>query len=330
MIVFENVTLGYDLNAPVLNNINLRIDNGDKIGLLGRNGNGKSTLAKGIAGRLEKFFGEVNFTSKLRIGYFAQHQLDELEPELNAIEHLLKLDTEATPLKIRGRLGGVGLLQEKQTTKIKYLSGGEKARLTLAIIIYTDPHVLILDEPTNHLDINARDALVSALNDFDGAVILISHDQELLNGCVDDFFLIDDGKVARFDGDLDDYRRWLLNITGETQRRENNKNNHTGNRSLEKVNRKEKRQAAAEVRNATSKLRKRAAEVEAELAKLVEKRIMIINKLGDQKTYSLSHEDLDSLFIEKGTLDKKIQQYEENWLELEEEIEQSFSELRIK
>ncbi|MBO90925.1 MAG: glycosyl transferase family 1, partial [Rhodospirillaceae bacterium] len=330
LIVFENVTLGYDLNAPVLNNINLRIDNGDKIGLLGRNGNGKSTLAKGIAGRLEKFFGEVNFTSKLRIGYFAQHQLDELEPELNAIEHLLKLDTAATPLKIRGRLGGVGLLQEKQTTKIKYLSGGEKARLTLAIIIYTDPHVLILDEPTNHLDINARDALVSALNDFDGAVILISHDQELLNGCVDDFFLIDDGKVARFDGDLDDYRRWLLNITGETQRRENNKNNHTGNRSLEKVNRKEKRQAAAEVRNATSKLRKRAAEVEAELAKLVEKRIMIINKLGDQKTYSLSHEDLDSLFIEKGTLDKKIQQYEENWLELEEEIEQSFSELRIK
>ncbi|MEC7807029.1 MAG: ABC-F family ATP-binding cassette domain-containing protein [Pseudomonadota bacterium] len=330
LIVFENVTLGYDLNAPVLNNINLRIDNGDKIGLLGRNGNGKSTLAKGIAGRLEKFFGEVNFTSKLRIGYFAQHQLDELEPELNAIEHLLKLDTEATPLKIRSRLGGVGLLQEKQTTKIKYLSGGEKARLTLAIIIYTDPHVLILDEPTNHLDINARDALVSALNDFDGAVILISHDQELLNGCVDDFFLIDDGKVARFDGDLDDYRRWLLNITGETQRRENNKNNHTGNRSLEKANRKEKRQAAAEVRNATSKLRKRAAEVEAELAKLVEKRIMIINKLGDQKTYSLSHEDLDSLFIEKGTLDKKIQQYEENWLELEEEIEQSFSELRIK
>ena len=210
------------------------------------------------------------------------------------------------------------------------LSGGERRRVALCKLLLEAPEMLLLDEPTNHLDINARDALVSALNDFDGAVILISHDQELLNGCVDDFFLIDDGEVARFDGDLDDYRRWLLNITGETQRRENNKNNHTGNRSLEKVNRKEKRQAAAEVRNATSKLRKRAAEVEAELAKLVEKRIMIINKLGDQKTYSLSHEDLDSLFIEKGTLDKKIQQYEENWLELEEEIEQSFSELRIK
>ena len=190
LIVFENVSLGYDRSSPVLTHFNLRIDNADKIGLLGRNGNGKSTLAKGIAGKLVQFSGEVSFSSKLRIGYFAQHQLDELEPELNAIEHLLEIDPEATSLKLRNRLGGVGLVQEKQTTKIKHLSGGEKARLTLAIIIYKDPHVLILDEPTNHLDIAARDALVSALNEFNGTVILISHDQQLLAGCVDEFFLL--------------------------------------------------------------------------------------------------------------------------------------------
>ena len=187
LIVFENVSLGYDRSSPVLAHLNLRIDSGDKIGLLGRNGNGKSTLAKGIAGKLVQFSGEVSFSSKLKIGYFAQHQLDELEPELNAIEHLLEIDPEATSLKLRNRLGGVGLVQEKQTTKIKHLSGGEKARLTLAIIIYKDPHVLILDEPTNHLDIAARDALVSALNEFNGTVILISHDQQLLAGCVDEF-----------------------------------------------------------------------------------------------------------------------------------------------
>ncbi len=328
LIVFENVSLGYDQSSPVLTHLNLRIDTADKIGLLGRNGNGKSTLAKGIAGKLMQFSGEVSFSSKLRIGYFAQHQLDELEPELNAIEHLLQIDPEATSLKLRNRLGGVGLVQEKQTTEIKYLSGGEKARLTLAIIIYKDPHVLILDEPTNHLDIAARDALVSALNEFNGAVILISHDQQLLAGCVDEFFLVDQGAVTRFDGDLDDYKKWLLDKPkGKTK--PNNNQENTEFTMTQKVNRKEQRQAAAELRKATQKMRKKAASLEVELSELVEKRQMIITELGDQKTYTVKKDELESLFVQKDVLDKKIQRCEQDWLELEEEIEKSSLSLGI-
>ena len=328
LIVFENVSLGYDRSSPVLTDLNLRIDSGDKIGLLGRNGNGKSTLAKGIAGKLVQFSGEVNFSSKLKIGYFAQHQLDELELELNAIEHLLEIDPEATSLKLRNRLGGVGLVQEKQTTKIKHLSGGEKARLTLAIIIYKDPHVLILDEPTNHLDIAARDALVSALNEFNGTVILISHDQQLLAGCVDEFFLVDQGEVLRFDGDLDDYKKWLLEKPKEKTKPDNNQDNKEFTRP-QKVNRKEQRQAAAELRKATQKMRKKAASLEVELLELVEKRQMIITELGDQKTYTVKKNELESLFVQKDVLDKKIKQCEQDWLELEEEIEKSSLSLGI-
>ena len=328
LIVFENVSLGYDRSSPVLTHLNLRIDNADKIGLLGRNGNGKSTLAKGIAGKLVQFSGEVSFSSKLRIGYFAQHQLDELEPELNAIEHLLEIDPEATSLKLRNRLGGVGLVQEKQTTKIKHLSGGEKARLTLAIIIYKDPHVLILDEPTNHLDIAARDALVSALNEFNGTVILISHDQQLLAGCVDEFFLVDQGEVTHFDGDLDDYKKWLLEKPKEKTKPDNYQDNKEFTRP-QKVNRKEQRQAAAELRKATQKMRKKAASLEVELLELVEKRQMIITELGDQKTYTVKKNELESLFVQKDVLDKKIQQCEQDWLELEEEIEKSSLSLGI-
>ena len=320
LIVFENVSLGYDRSSPGLAHLNLRIDSGDKIGLLGRNGNGKSTFAKGIAGKLVQFSGEVSFSSKLKIGYFAQHQLDGLEPELNAIEHLLEIDPEATSLKLRNRLGGVGLVQEKQTTKIKHLSGGEKARLTLAIIIYKDPHVLILDEPTNHLDIAARDALVSALNEFNGTVILISHDQQLLAGCVDEFFLVEQGEVTRFDGDLDDYKKWLLEKPKEKTKPDNNQDNTESTRP-QKVNRKEQRQAAAELRKATQKMRKKAASLEVELSELVEKRQMIITELGDQKTYTVKKNELESLFVQKDVLDKKIQQCEQDWLELEEEIE---------
>tara|TARA_B100000989_G_scaffold165641_1_gene123818 strand:- start:46 stop:1971 length:1926 start_codon:yes stop_codon:yes gene_type:complete len=328
LIILENVSLGYNRSSPVLTHLNLRIDSGNKIGLLGRNGNGKSTLAKGIAGKLVRFSGEVNFSSKLKIGYFAQHQLDELEPELNAIEHLLEIDPEATSLKLRNRLGGVGLVKEKQTTKIKHLSGGEKARLTLAIIIYKDPHLLILDEPTNHLDIAARDALVSALNEFNGTVILISHDQQLLAGCVDEFFLVDQGDVTRFDGDLDDYKKWLLEKPKEKNKQDNNQNN-TEFTGPQKVNRKEQRKAAAELRKVTQKMRIKAASLDVELSKLVEKRQLIITKLGDQKTYTVKKNELESLFVQKNVLDKKIRQCEQDWLELEEEIEKSSLSLGI-
>ena len=328
LIILENVSLGYNRSSPVLTHLNLRIDSGNKIGLLGRNGNGKSTLAKGIAGKLVRFSGEVNFSSKLKIGYFAQHQLDELEPELNAIEHLLEIDPEATSLKLRNRLGGVGLVKEKQTTKIKHLSGGEKARLTLAIIIYKDPHLLILDEPTNHLDIAARDALVSALNEFNGTVILISHDQQLLAGCVDEFFLVDQGDVTRFDGDLDDYKKWLLEKPKEKNKLDNNHDN-TEFTGPQKVNRKEQRKAAAELRKVTQKMRIKAASLDVELSKLVEKRQLIITKLGDQKTYTVKKNELESLFVQKNVLDKKIRQCEQDWLELEEEIENSSLSLGI-
>jgi len=188
--------------------------------------------------------------------------------------------------------------------------------------------VLILDEPTNHLDIAARDALVSALNEFNGAVILISHDQQLLAGCVDEFFLVDQGAVTRFDGDLDDYKKWLLDKPkGKTK--PNNNQENTEFTMTQKVNRKEQRQAAAELRKATQKMRKKAASLEVELSELVEKRQMIITELGDQKTYTVKKDELESLFVQKDVLDKKIQRCEQDWLELEEEIEKSSLSLGI-
>ena len=210
IIAMENISAGYEPGKPVLRNISLRIDNDDRIALLGSNGNGKSTLSKILAERLAPQAGDITRASKLKIGYFAQHQLDELHLNESAYDHVRELMPRATEAQIRARAGGIGFSADKADTPVSKLSGGEKARLLLGLATFDHPHLIILDEPTNHLDIDSRAALVEAINEFPGAVILVSHDRYLLEACVDRLWLVENGTVAPFEGDLEQYRRMVL------------------------------------------------------------------------------------------------------------------------
>jgi ATP-binding cassette subfamily F protein 3 len=198
---------------PVLSHIALRLDSDDRIALLGSNGNGKSTLAKLIAGRLKPLSGEMVLARKLVAGYFAQHQLDELDAEKSALETLWAHRPLFDLTTARTRLGGFGFSGDKAETKVSSLSGGERARLLLAIATLDKPNLLILDEPTNHLDIDAREELLAALNDYEGAVVLISHDRRLIEGCADRLLLVANGRATPYDGD--DYRRLVLSASAE-------------------------------------------------------------------------------------------------------------------
>ncbi len=210
IVAMEGVSVGYDGRA-VLRKLSLRIDQDDRIALLGRNGQGKSTLSKLLAERLPAMEGKLTRSSKLRIGYFAQHQVDELDLAETPLAHIRRLRPDEGQARLRARLAGFGLMEAQAETKVGQLSGGQKARLSLLLATIDAPHLLILDEPTNHLDIESREALTEALNDYTGAVVLVSHDMHLLGLVADRLWLVRDGAVAPYDGDLDDYRRFLLN-----------------------------------------------------------------------------------------------------------------------
>ena len=210
LITMHRASVGYELGKPILSHLSLRFDPDDRIALLGKNGNGKSTLAKLLAAKLAPMGGELVRARKLVPGYFAQHQLEELNGALTPIETLSHLRPKLTMEQLRTQLGGFGFSSDKAMTKVMSLSGGERARLMLALATLDKPNMLILDEPTNHLDIDARTELLNALNDFDGAVILVSHDRRLLEATADRLLLVAGGRVEPFDGDLDDYRRFLL------------------------------------------------------------------------------------------------------------------------
>ncbi len=214
IIAVDNVSVGYDVSAPVLNRVTLRIDNDDRIALLGSNGNGKSTLVKLLAKRLEPFSGTVTRADKLTIAYFAQHQLDELNEDGSPYDHVRKLMPDAPESQIRARAGAIGFSGKAADTKVSSLSGGEKARLLLGLATFFGPNMIILDEPTNHLDIDSRAALAEAINDFPGAVIMVSHDRYLIEACADRLWVVADQAVTNFDGDLDDYRRLVLSSRG--------------------------------------------------------------------------------------------------------------------
>ncbi|QIR84661.1 ABC-F family ATP-binding cassette domain-containing protein [Paracoccus sp. AK26] len=209
IVAMEGTSVGYDDRA-VLRKLTLRIDQDDRIALLGRNGQGKSTLSKLLAERLAPMEGKLTRSSKLRIGYFAQHQVDELDLAETPLDHIRRLRPAEAPARLRARLAGFGLMEAQAETKVGQLSGGQKARLSLLIATIDAPHLLILDEPTNHLDIESREALTEALNDYTGAVVLVSHDMHLLGLVADRLWLVKDGAVAPYEGDLDDYRRFLL------------------------------------------------------------------------------------------------------------------------
>ncbi len=209
IVRLENASVGYD-GTPVLARLDLRIDQDDRIALLGRNGEGKSTLSKLLSGKLDVMDGRIHTSSKLRVGYFAQHQVEELHLDETPIDHIRRLRPDEAPAKLRARLGGFGIGAEQADTRVGKLSGGQKARLSLMLATIDAPHMLILDEPTNHLDIESREALVEALTAYSGAVILVSHDMHLLSLVADRLWLVKDGRVGPYDGDLESYRALLL------------------------------------------------------------------------------------------------------------------------
>jgi ATP-binding cassette, subfamily F, member 3 len=214
IIAVDNVSVGYDPKNPVLNRVTLRIDTDDRIALLGSNGNGKSTLVKLLAGKLAPFSGQVTCADKLSVGYFAQHQVDELTLDASPYDHVRKLMGDAPETRVRGRTGAIGFSGKAGDTLVKSLSGGEKARLLLGLATFFGPNMIILDEPTNHLDIDSRAALAEAINEFPGAVIMVSHDRYLIEACADQLWVVADHAVTDFDGDLDDYRRMVLSARG--------------------------------------------------------------------------------------------------------------------
>ncbi len=214
IIAVDDVSVGYDPKQPVLDRVTLRIDTDDRIALLGANGNGKSTLVKLLAGRLSPFSGKITRADKLSVGYFAQHQVDELNVDASPYDHIRRLLPDAPESKVRGRTGAIGFSGKAGDTLVKNLSGGEKARLLLGLATFFGPNMIILDEPTNHLDIDSRAALAEAINDFPGAVIMVSHDRYLIESCADQLWVVANHAVTNYDGDLDDYRRTVLSARG--------------------------------------------------------------------------------------------------------------------
>src|SRR6202140_1116883 len=242
IIAVDNVSVGYDPKSPVLNRVTLRIDTDDRIALLGSNGNGKSTLVKLLAGKLPPFAGHVTRADKLSVGYFAQHQVDELNLDGSPYDHVRKLMPDATETKIRGRTGAIGFSGKPGETLVRNLSGGEKPRLLLGLATFFGPNMIILDEPTNHLDIDSRAALAEAINDYPGAVIMVSHDRYLIEACADQLWVVADRAVTNFDGDLDDYRRMVLSSRGMRSSSRDRGNNERGNgRDRPQRNKAEKR-----------------------------------------------------------------------------------------
>jgi ATP-binding cassette subfamily F protein 3 len=310
ILTLDHVTVGYG-GVPVLSNIHLSVDMDDRIALLGANGNGKSTLAKLIAGRLDPISGDVRRSGKLKVGYFAQHQADELILDETPVAHMARALPRATPPVVRAQLARFGLDADRAETPCGNLSGGEKARLLLALATRDAPQLLILDEPTNHLDIDAREALVRALSDYEGAVLLITHDPHLVELVADRLWLVADGTVRAYDGDLDDYR----GLVAERARPA---------RAEAGPTRTDDRRARAEARQAVAPLRKRAKDAEAKIAKLNAERTTIEVKLADPALYAPGRAgDVTTANTRLAAIARELAAAETAWLEAEEALEQA-------
>jgi ATP-binding cassette subfamily F protein 3 len=314
LLKLDKVDIGYG-QTKVIQGASLSISPGDRIGLVGPNGAGKSSLIKVLAGDMQPLSGTRLEAEALNIGYFAQHQLEQLRLDESPLRHLQRIDQKATEKDLRNFLGGFDFRGDKVTEVVKPFSGGEKARLVLAMLVYKNPNLLLLDEPTNHLDLEMRHALSVALQDYQGAIILVSHDRHLLRTVTDQFLLVGEGKVQAFDGDLDDYRLWLA----ERKKVEDNSADDITNPV---VSRKDQRKQDAEFRKKQKPLLDALKKAEQAVEKYHNEQRRLETELADPEIYSDSEKDkLKKLLARKAEVDKALDVAETDWMAAEERLE---------
>ena len=312
LVACEGIVFGYE--SPLVKNFSINIRGDSRIGLLGANGQGKSTLLKVLAGKLPLLGGEINRSDHLRLGYFAQHQVDELDGAATPIQLIRRLEEIASEQEIRNFLGGFDFRGDRVTETVAHFSGGEKTRLALALVVWQKPNLLLMDEPTNHLDLEMCHSLEMGLQGFGGALILVSHDRHLMGNVIDEFLLLKDGKLDYFEGNLDDYEKALLSGAEiESKKLEANP---------EKLNKRELRQLAADRRHELKPLRDRIKRLEREMEKLQIAMNEVEARLADTMLYSDEKKsELNSALFDQAKIAADLQQLEGEWLEKSSELE---------
>ncbi len=331
LMTLEGVAAGYQGASPVLSELDLRLDPDERVALLGANGNGKTTFLRLLSGALAPQDGGIVRSGKLRVGYFAQDQAEQLDPRSTALSLVANLLPKVRESEQRAHLGRFGLTGDRALIEVGRLSGGEKARLVFALNSCTSPHLLLLDEPTNHLDVDTRQALVQAINEFPGAVVLVSHDSHLIELIADRLWLVAEGTITPFDGDLDDYRRLLLEQRraerAAARRRSGGGHDggHDGGRDGGRggLKPKDRRRAAAEARDARASLRLAARDAEARVEELTKECRQLEAHLADPVAYNGDHKRLEDLQMRYGTLRRALAEAETRWLSAQEALEGS-------
>ncbi|WP_418358149.1 ABC transporter ATP-binding protein [Shewanella basaltis] len=319
LVVMENVSIGYS-EKTILKQVQLNLVPGARIGLLGRNGAGKSTLIKLLSGQLQAQTGKYQPNPGLNIGYFAQHQIEFLSLDDSPLQHLVRLAPPNTrEQELRNFLGGFGFNGDMALAPVRPFSGGEKARLVLALLVWQRPNLLLLDEPTNHLDLEMRHALTMALQSFEGAMVIVSHDRHLLRLSCSDYYLVDQGVVKAFEGDLDDYHQWLLDAAKAAQASHKSDNQTPG----EQVDKKQQKRIEAELRQKTSPLKKQQAKLETQQQKIAQRLAELETELADGSLYDAENKaKMTQVLNERTSLTQEMDESEMNWLDLQEQIEE--------
>lgn len=325
LIRMDNLTAGYP-DKTVLTSIKMNIVPGSRIGLLGRNGAGKSTLIKTIAGEIPPLSGELALAKAVKVGYFAQHQLEYLDPEGTPLSHLTALAPDARELELRSFLGGFGFSGDKVTDPVGHFSGGEKARLVLALLVWQKPNLLLLDEPTNHLDLQMREAIIIALSSFKGALIVVSHDRHLLRTTTDEFYSVSEGKVFPFDGDLDDYHEYLMELDKKEQEKLNaekaDERAHKPVQTNDNFKNKDQKRAEAAFRKTLSPLKKEIEKLEHSLDELNARKNELETILADASIYEAARKnELQAYLLEQSSISEKLEEVETEWMLKSEELQ---------
>ncbi|RTF26274.1 ABC transporter ATP-binding protein [Serratia marcescens] len=319
LLRMEKVSAGYG-DKVILKSIKLNLVPGSRIGLLGRNGAGKSTLIKLLAGTLEPLSGEIGLAKGIKLGYFAQHQLEFLRADESPLQHLSRIAPRVLEQQLRDYLGGFGFQGDKVSEMTERFSGGEKARLVLALIVWQRPNLLLLDEPTNHLDLDMRQALTEALIDFEGALVVVSHDRHLLRSTTDDLYLVHDGQVEPFEGDLDDYQQWLVDLQRQESQQDAPEKESGGNSAQA---RKDQKRREAEFRTQTQPLRKQIAKLEQQMEKLGAELAAVEEQLADPALYDISRKaELTDCLQKQSQAKSALEETEMTWLDAQEQLEQ--------